>query len=272
MPTLYDILGVPVNASQKEVQDAYRQLLLRFHPDRCYHDNDSAVYNPSADVDEVRMQVLEKVADILSNPKKRHLYDAYLMHKQRSDALIFPLSSPMQWYSSSTSSAILKDDVLSFMVKLLPDVFASPASSRLKLPSGTPHGQEASPEEQPPQQPAPTTQTSNTPGAKPMVYAAAINVRHLPDGTVVVRSYKSGPPATSTPLSTTSTTSTAAVADPHVPASKEELPRRVRVMEEQLGNGDTTSNDESVEDDFSKAIDALTNYAVSLVSEIAGEQ
>lgn len=86
MQTLYDVLRVPMSASQDEIRHAYRRLLVRFHPDRCYHDNDSVAYNTARKQDEVRMNLLNKAYKVLSNPKRRGEYDAYLTRQLRSNS------------------------------------------------------------------------------------------------------------------------------------------------------------------------------------------
>lgn len=78
MQTFYDALNVPMSASQGELRHAYRRLLVRVHPDRCYHDNESAVYNTTAELDAARLALLDKAYRVLSNPQERARYDAYL--------------------------------------------------------------------------------------------------------------------------------------------------------------------------------------------------
>ncbi|CAG9569362.1 hypothetical protein LMJF_08_0650 [Leishmania major strain Friedlin] len=86
MQTFYDVLSVPMSASQDDIWHAYRRLLVRFHPDRCYHDNDSVAYNTTRELDEVRMNLLNKVYKVLSNPQRRCEYDAYLTRQLRSNS------------------------------------------------------------------------------------------------------------------------------------------------------------------------------------------
>lgn len=62
----YEILGVPKNASQDEIKKAYRELALKFHPDR----------NKSKAAEEKFKKVNEAYA-VLGDEQKRKQYDAY---------------------------------------------------------------------------------------------------------------------------------------------------------------------------------------------------
>lgn len=61
----YEVLGVARDADQKAIKDAFRQLALKFHPDR----------NKSPDAEEKFKEIAEAYA-ILSDPKKRAKYDS----------------------------------------------------------------------------------------------------------------------------------------------------------------------------------------------------
>jgi molecular chaperone DnaJ len=60
--SLYDVLGVPKNASQDEIKKAYRKLVRDVHPDR----------NPG---NEERFKEVQGAYDVLSDPDKRKQYD-----------------------------------------------------------------------------------------------------------------------------------------------------------------------------------------------------
>ena len=62
----YQTLGVPRNASQDEIQRAYRQLARAYHPD-INHD-------PGA---EDRFKEVSEAYDVLSDPQTRRRYDAF---------------------------------------------------------------------------------------------------------------------------------------------------------------------------------------------------
>lgn len=61
---LYKILGVEVDASTKQIKDAYRKLAKEFHPDK----------NPG---NEAKFQEINHAHEILTDDEKRRIYDAY---------------------------------------------------------------------------------------------------------------------------------------------------------------------------------------------------
>jgi len=62
----YEILGVSKNASLEEIKAAYRKQALKWHPDR----------NKSPEATE-RFKQINKAFEVLSDPKKREIYDRY---------------------------------------------------------------------------------------------------------------------------------------------------------------------------------------------------
>ena len=63
----YDILGIPRSATSDEVKKAYRQMALKFHPDR----------NPGNKEAEERFKEAAEAYSILIDPEKRSVYDRY---------------------------------------------------------------------------------------------------------------------------------------------------------------------------------------------------
>ncbi|XP_067936396.1 dnaJ homolog subfamily B member 9-like [Watersipora subatra] len=63
----YDILGVPKNASQKDIKKAFRKLAVKYHPDK----------NKDLDPKEAEKKFVEigKAYEVLSDEKKRRDYD-----------------------------------------------------------------------------------------------------------------------------------------------------------------------------------------------------
>ncbi len=62
----YEVLGVPKGASQEQIKKAYRELALRYHPDR-NKDNDA----------EAKFKEINEAYAVLGDEQKRKQYDAY---------------------------------------------------------------------------------------------------------------------------------------------------------------------------------------------------
>jgi molecular chaperone DnaJ len=63
----YNLLGVARNASEAEIKAAYRRLAMKHHPDR----------NPGNKDSEDRFRKVNAAYEVLSDPKKRQIYDQY---------------------------------------------------------------------------------------------------------------------------------------------------------------------------------------------------
>ena len=63
----YDTLGVPRKADAEEIRKAYRKLARKYHPD----------LNPGDKSSEERFKNVQEAYDVLSDPKKRQMYDQY---------------------------------------------------------------------------------------------------------------------------------------------------------------------------------------------------
>ena len=58
---------MPKNASQAEIQKAYRELARKYHPDM----------NPDDKTAKKKFQQVQAAFDVLNNPEKREMYDRY---------------------------------------------------------------------------------------------------------------------------------------------------------------------------------------------------
>jgi molecular chaperone DnaJ len=63
----YELLGVERKATPDEIRSAYRKLALKYHPDR----------NPDDKEAEAKFKSISEAYDVLSDEKKRQLYDTY---------------------------------------------------------------------------------------------------------------------------------------------------------------------------------------------------
>jgi len=62
---LYEVLGVPEDASDEQIRKTYRKAAIKFHPDK----------NPGNKQAEERFKELSQAYEVLSNAKKRQAYD-----------------------------------------------------------------------------------------------------------------------------------------------------------------------------------------------------
>ncbi len=63
----YQTIGVPRNATESEIKAAYRKMALKYHPDR----------NPGSKEAEQKFKDVNEAYQVLSDSKKRQLYDQY---------------------------------------------------------------------------------------------------------------------------------------------------------------------------------------------------
>src|SRR5271168_2351983 len=63
----YDLLGVPKKAVAKDIRTAFRKLARKYHPD----------LNPGDKSAEEKFKQLQEAYDVLSDSKKRQMYDQY---------------------------------------------------------------------------------------------------------------------------------------------------------------------------------------------------
>src|ERR1700675_676873 len=66
-PDYYELLGVPRKAGAKDIRAAFRKLARKYHPD----------LNPGDKSSEEKFKQLQEAYDVLSDSKKRQMYDQY---------------------------------------------------------------------------------------------------------------------------------------------------------------------------------------------------
>ena len=75
-PDYYKLLGVSRNAKAEDIKKAYRKLARRHHPD----------VNPGNQASEDRFKQISEAFEVLSDPKKREIYDRYGYYSEHSAA------------------------------------------------------------------------------------------------------------------------------------------------------------------------------------------
>ncbi|GFR95087.1 DnaJ subfamily B member 6 [Elysia marginata] len=64
----YEVLGIEKSATEQEIKKAYRRLALKWHPDKNPDNKDEA---------KLKFQEISEAYDVLSDKKKRDVYDRY---------------------------------------------------------------------------------------------------------------------------------------------------------------------------------------------------
>ena len=67
----YEVLGVPKNASLKDIKKAYRKMALKYHPDKAKESN------IDTKVAEEKFKEISEAYSILSDEEKRSAYDNF---------------------------------------------------------------------------------------------------------------------------------------------------------------------------------------------------
>lgn len=82
----YKTLGISRNASQDEIQGAYREMARKYHPD----------LNPDDETSKQRFQEVQHAYDVLGDQKKREMYDRYGASFESMGANGGPQDGPFQ--------------------------------------------------------------------------------------------------------------------------------------------------------------------------------
>src|SRR5207248_2923942 len=76
----YELLGVPREASVKDIRAAFRKLARKYHPD----------LNPGDKAAEEKFKQIQEAYDVLSDSKKRQMYDQYGFYSENLPAGGYP--------------------------------------------------------------------------------------------------------------------------------------------------------------------------------------
>ena len=76
MPNYYDILGVSQNATQDEIKKSFRNLALRYHPDK----------NRNSEESKQKFMKIIEAYEVLSDEQARRNYDSNNLHKRAARA------------------------------------------------------------------------------------------------------------------------------------------------------------------------------------------
>lgn len=103
----YEVLGVQKNATEAELKKAYRQMAIKYHPDK----------NPGDKASEEKFKEAAEAYEVLSNPEKKQKYDQY-GHAGLGNA------------SGFGGGSMNMDDIFSHFGDIFGDMFGGGYSSR----------------------------------------------------------------------------------------------------------------------------------------------
>lgn len=113
-PDYYQMLGVPRGAKAEDIKKAYRKLARQYHPD----------VNPGNANSESRFKEISHAFDVLSDPKKREIYDRY------------------GYYSDQAANAGARGPIFDFanfgaanFRDIFSEIFSRPQSAQTRSPS-----------------------------------------------------------------------------------------------------------------------------------------
>jgi DnaJ-class molecular chaperone len=125
---LYEILGVPSSASDKDIRSAYRKLARKYHPD----------VSPNDKTAEARFKEVTAAFEVLSEPEKRRKYDRYGDRWEYADQI------EQQQRSQSAAGWARGDGNQNFGSEGIPGDFGSIFDSLFRGARGGPRGRQAS--------------------------------------------------------------------------------------------------------------------------------
>ncbi len=124
----YEVLGVPPNASDKDIRSAYRKLARKFHPD----------VSPNDRAAEARFKEATAAFEVLSEPEKRRRYDRYGDRWEQADQI-----EEMQRRQTAAGRARADGNPI-FSSEGVPGDFGSIFDNLFRGARGGPRGRQAS--------------------------------------------------------------------------------------------------------------------------------
>ena len=113
----YELLGVPRKATAKDIRSAFRKLARKYHPD----------LNPGDKSAEEKFKQLQEAYDVLSDSKKRQMYDQYGFYSENLPPGGYPGSGTR--VAAATSTSISGDLILADSPAVVALVPVLPASA-----------------------------------------------------------------------------------------------------------------------------------------------
>lgn len=119
MPNYYEILGVSKDLSQSELKKIYRDLALKYHPDK----------NPNDKYAEDKFKQISEAYDVIGNPEKRKKYDQELNNPFRGSNMfggagsIEDLINHMHRHNRGNRHAMVADKVIEVEVGTIESYF-----------------------------------------------------------------------------------------------------------------------------------------------------
>src|SRR5215472_13688201 len=96
----YEILGVGRSADADEIRKDYRKLARKYHPD----------LNPGDKAAEERFKNVQEAYDVLSDSKKRQMYDQYGVYSENGFPGAGPAAAAPTWISAVSTFRIFRPD------------------------------------------------------------------------------------------------------------------------------------------------------------------
>ena len=102
----YEVLGVPRNATQKQIKQAYRRLAAKHYPDKY-------TSNPLVELAAEKMRQINEACEILSDPQRRALYDRFaqgvgVATAQENPHTQWTAQDAREWWSAHASPTCSK--------------------------------------------------------------------------------------------------------------------------------------------------------------------